>query len=156
CVDLARGVVLDETSDDLLRVLALQALHTCGDTQGLTTAAQWFKREAGQVSVRMRSGFAAVLFPHYLTVNELLDFIDTIDRLGSAVIEFWKACPNGEAREGLLGGLADRCLAPPFKDDYTRISAVHHALAEHVAPLAREAVLGLGDAEGSEGLIRLL
>jgi len=164
CVDLARGVVLDETADDYLRIVALQALDACGDTEGLVAAARCLRGASGQVSTRLGPSFAKVLFPRHLTVDELLDLIErsppprhnAVEGFGYALGELWKLCPDIEAQERLLAGLAALSLAPPFEADYRRISARHHELARKLAPLTHEAVLSLGDAEPSVGLVRML
>lgn len=164
CADLARGVVLDQTASDYMRIVALQALDACGDTEGLAAAARRLKGASSQVSARLGASFARVLFPRHLTVDELLDLIQrseplrrsTLERFDDAVGELWKACPDAAAQERLLAGLADLSLAPPFEAGYMRISARHHELAKNLAPLAREAVLRLRDAEVSESLVRLL
>lgn len=164
CADLARGAALDERANDYQRTVALQALDACGDTEGLAAAARWLKGAPGAGSARLAPCFAKVLFPRYLTVDELLDLIGrtpapkrgVLDGFGYGLSELWEACPDAAASERFLAGLADLSLAPPFEAKYRRISARHRELAKNFAPPARKAVLGLADAEPSEGLVRLL
>ena len=164
CADLARGAVLDEMAIDYQRTVALQALDACGDSDGLAAAGQWLKGASSEGSGRLGPSFAKVLFPRYLTVDELLALIGrspaprrgALEGFGYGLSELWELCPDAAAREHFMIGLTDLSLAPPFEAKYRRISARHHEFAKNLAPLAREAVLRLMDAEPSEGLVRLL
>jgi hypothetical protein len=164
CADLARGVALDQTANESVRVLALQALAACDDAEGLAAAARWLMSNPDRAGRRLGPGFATVLFPRHLSVAELLALIesapeetsDSYDGFGPVLMDLWRACPNVNVRERLLAGLADLVLAPPLVDPYRPVAARHEGLAEHLSPLGRDAVLRLGDAEPPAGLVRVL
>ncbi len=163
-MDLARGVVLDETWGDYPRTVALQALDACGDQEGLLATARWIKNASNCTSTRLAANFSRILFPRYLVVEELIELIErspslrrgALEGFGDAIDDLWRNCSDAISRERLLAGIADLCLAPPFEDDYRRISRRHHEIARNLAPIAREAMLRLGSTATSEGLVRVL
>jgi hypothetical protein len=164
CVDLAREAVLDEAGDDYLRMVAMEAVDACGDVDGLGAAARWLVAASAPVTARLASHFAKVLFPRYLSVDELLELIErspspkerSYESFGHAIGALWGACPDAAARERFIAGFADLCLAPPFAAPHLRISARHYGLVANMTALGREAVLALRDAEPCDGLVRLL
>lgn len=163
CIDLAREAFFDEESRDYFRIVALEGLKACRDIKGLRAAAQLVKAAPGRLSTRVCGSFTTILFPEYLTVNELLDLIsrtspprpDSFEGFGPELYKLWKRCPE-TGRKNLLMGLAEMCLAPPFVGKYRRISARHQDLTKNLVPIAREVMLNLGNAEAPEGLVRLL
>lgn len=163
CADLARQAVLDGKGYDYLRVVALEALLACGDVKGLVKASRWIRNHSGTSSERLGSGFARILFPQYLTVDQLLDVISKVlpPKRGSSggfssfIDSLWRDCPDLE-RERFLEGIANLVLMPPFKDHHKRISARHRELAASLAPIAIEAASKLSNIETSDGFLRLL
>lgn len=159
-----REVALDEKCNEYLRIVALQALAACGDTDGLEKVARWLKDASERLSALLGPGFAKVLFPRYITVDELLGLIEcapvprpgTLERFAHEIGDLWKACPDDASRKRMLAGLADMCLSPPFKSSHQCLSSQHYELAKNLAPIAREAVFELRGAETTEGLVRLL
>ncbi len=164
CVDLARGTLVDEAGDDYLRMVALEAVDVCGDVEGLAAAARWLVAASAPATARLAPHFAKVLFPHYLSVDELLDLIERFpspnershEGFGDVTRALWEACPDAAARERFIAGVADLCLAPPFAAHHLRISAHHYGFAANITALGRDAVLALGGAEPCDGLVRLL
>lgn len=163
CSDLARETVLAEGGRDYLRIVGLEALLACSDSAGLAAAAQMIISDPKKFGARVCKSFASILFPKYLTIEELLFLIensplpkaDSLEGFGSELNGIWKVCPDMD-RGRLLVGLSDMCLTPPFKDNYRRISEKHHDLAEDLEPIAREAIQLIRDDEIPEGLVRLL
>ncbi len=157
CADLARGILLDDAADDALRPIALEAADSCGDVEGLEAAARWLIASQELPERWFARSFALVLFPRYLTVDALLDLVARSSRgFDSGLVELWKACPNSEIRERFIQGIADLCLSDPFVDEYRRVSARHYELAKHLTELASTALSAWGDAEPSNGLLRVL
>ncbi len=164
CVDLAEEVVRDKTADDYFRIVALQAMEECGDHGRLEEVVQQLMSDPAQASSPIAEGFGRILFPHHLSVGQLLDLIDksqparsdTAGGFGYGISDIWDACPTEEARNEFAAGLAELCLRPPLIDDYQRISNRHQELAKHLGPIARSMVIELGDRDLTESLVRLL
>lgn len=164
CIDLARSAVTDLDGKDYQQIVALQALDACEDADGLAAAARWLMAAKGRSCAGVAAGFAQVLFPRHLTVDELLQLVArspeprcaTVGDFAYCIEDLWKQCPAGAERERFLLGLAELVLAPPFESDHRPVSAAHHDLAKKLVPVARDAVLTLGDSEPSQGLLRLL
>ena len=164
CVSLARNLALDETARDTMRVIAIHAMAACGDSGGLTEAAQCLLSDPSGAGSRLGPGFAAVLYPRFLSVAALLTVMKaapkprhyTAEGFGHVLGELWRGCPDVVARESLLAGLADLVLRKPYSRPHRHISAHRTDLAKHMEPLVRDAVLALADAEPSCGLARAL
>ncbi|MEW6220981.1 MAG: hypothetical protein AB1634_15820 [Thermodesulfobacteriota bacterium] len=163
CVDLARPIVVDPAADDYLRIVALEAIEACADEAGLVAAAAWLNGATPQAIARLGPHFAKLLFPRRLSVDELLGVIERFpgqeDHLSYPELElkeFWQACPDVATRDALLAGLGTLCLKPPFRNEIRRVSARYHWLASRLTPLAHQAVLALGEADISAGLIQVL
>jgi len=163
CTDLARAAVLDGTTSDYFRIVALEALIACKDVKGVAAAARWIRKYAEITNERLGSGFCLLLFPQHLSVDQLLDVISKVlpPKYGStsgfsdSIDLLWKACPDSK-RELFIERIADLVLMPPFIDDHRRISARHQELAASLTPIAIDAVLKLINIETSVGFIRLL
>jgi len=76
CTDLAREIACDDTAGDYHRIVALQALAECKDDVGLAAAAQHLVKKRKTSSVRLCSPAAKILFPKYLSVDDLIVLID--------------------------------------------------------------------------------
>jgi hypothetical protein len=164
CVDLARAVAHDEDAEDYERIVALQALHRCHDQEGLAHAARQLMASASQASPRLASGFARILFPEMLGVEEILTLIaDSLPAQQHSVAgfpyivdELYERCPDTVSRSRFISGIADLCLAPPFANRHERISERYGTLTEHLVPIARHAIQEWKDREPPPHLVRLL
>lgn len=164
CSDLARVVALDEAADDYLRIVAVDALIACKDQEGLSAVARLITKDASKASVRLAPPFAKALFPHHLTIAELLSIIadsrppreHSAEGFPNVLIDLYNACPDGNSRTEFVGGLAKLCDIPPFVDDYQRVSARHLQLAQSLIPIAKAEIDILRDKKPSDYLIRLL
>lgn len=164
CVDLARSVAVDETVGDYYRILAVQVLEACKDQEGLAAIAQVLTKAPAKVSSRLAPSCAKALFPGHLTTEQLLTLIAesqparkySTEGFPRALIEFYNACPDLSSRIRFAGGLAELCLAPPFVEDYQRVSARHFELAKSLEPIATRELQALGNGDPPDYLIRLL
>jgi len=164
CVDLARSVAVDETAGDYYRILAVQVLEACKDQEGLAAIAQVLTKAPAKASSRLAPSCAKALFPGHLTTEQLLTLIAesqparqySTEGFPRALIEFYNACPDLSSRIKFAGGLAGLCLAPPFVEDYPRVSARHFELAKSLEPIATRELQALGNGDPPDYLIRLL
>jgi len=162
CLDLARRVVKDKKQRSFNRIVALQALEACGDTQGLTAAATLLKRETS-ASRNFKTHFARVLFPRFVAVDDIIKLIDdnpsserTTDGFDYAATELYEACDSAEMKASFAGKLADLCLAKPFADSWQRVSRKHRTLARNLKPIVLGEMNSLGSARSAEHVVRLL
>jgi hypothetical protein len=163
-VDLARTVALDESSNEYHRIVAVEALKSCSDQDGLAAVAQLLVKGRATATPRLAAAFAKALFPHYLPTQDLLEVIadsqppreDTVGGFPQVLIDLYNLCPDQISRARLVGGVAELCLAPLFDDNHHRVSARHSELAKHLEPIAKREIESLRDGEPSDYLIRLL
>ncbi|HUB63196.1 MAG TPA: hypothetical protein VL996_01915 [Methylocella sp.] len=164
CADLARKIVIDQSADDYLRIVAVQALKACDDDKALRIAAKFLMAPKSNVSARLTPAFANILYPKHLSTDALLKLIartdpqrrSTIEGFACHISALYDAAPDAAARAKLLRGLADLCLAPPFIENYQRISKRHHELARNLYEIGLREVRALGNNEPSLDLVRLV
>lgn len=164
CVDLARTVALDESANEYHRVVAVDALKSCNDQDGLEAVAQLLIKTRAMAPPLLASAFAKALFPRYLTIQDLLDVIadsqpaheDTVTGFPQVLIDLYDLCPDQISRSRFIGGLAEFCLARPFDDNHRRVSARHTDLARHLEPIATRELRLLRGGEPSDYLVRFL
>ncbi|KAB0669030.1 hypothetical protein F6V30_14430 [Oryzomonas sagensis] len=163
CIDLARLTALEENADDYFRTVALQALVSCDDQDGLSAAATWTRGATGRISPRLCPYFATILFPSHLLVDDLLNMIrhtpkareESLRDIDHEIYSLWELCPAA-SREQLMDGLSNLVLSPPFKDSYRRTSAQHHGLAVDFTLIAKEVLVNQDKVDATDGLIHLL
>ena len=164
CVDLARGVAIDQTAHDYHRIQAIQALDACKDQEGLASLAKQLVAAPANASGRLASSFAKVLFPRYLSTEELLMVIEgsqparqsSVGGFPRCIEELYDACPDGRTRSKFVAHLADICLSQPFARDHGRVSSRHFELAKNLESIAVREVQALGIGEPPDYLVRLL
>jgi hypothetical protein len=164
CLDLARAAVADQTLGDHHRIVALQAMAECQDAQGLSQAATDLTANRKATNARIASNFAKILFPRYLSVDELFAVIADhkqpgkrgMDGFDYAISDLYKACPDTETRRRFTANLAELCLAPPFVQTWQRISARHSDLAKQRDPVAKAEVAALNGRGAPAHVVRLL
>jgi hypothetical protein len=94
-------VALDNGAQDLHRVVALQALSECKDEQGLSTATQKLVNGAKTLGPRLSVEAARVLYPNYLTLDQLFTLIEQLpppdefstEGFGYAINDLFAAAP---------------------------------------------------------------
>jgi hypothetical protein len=164
CVDLARIVALDESAKEYHRIVAIEALESCCDQDGLANVARLLIKERAKATPRLAAAFAKALFPRYLGTQDLLDVIrdaqpareHTVGALPQVLVELYDLCPDQITRNKLLGGLAELCLDPPLDSKHHRVSAQHSELAKSLEPIAKRALESLHENTIPEPLVRLL
>lgn len=164
CVGLARTVALDESANEYHRIIAIEALKSCNDQDGLANVARLLIKERAKATPRLAAAFAKALFPRYLDIQDLLDVIadsqptreDTVGGFPQVLIDLYNLCHDQISRARLVGGLAELCLTPPFDDNHHRVSARRSELAKNLEPIAKREIESLRDGEPSDYLIRLL
>jgi hypothetical protein len=163
CADLARAVALDDTARDFLRIVAIQTLSECHDTDGLKLAAQLLTGPK-KLSIKIASEFTKLLYPEYVTLDEVLALIesaptprkDVIEDFPFDVVEIYRACPDSASRVKFVTKLVDLCLTPPFVESYQRISNKYSLLARQLLPIAHAEVNETGNLTPPQYLVRLL
>jgi hypothetical protein len=165
CLDLAREAASDASLSDHQRIVALQAMNECGDADGLAAKARELMDTCKTTNARLASNFARILFPRYLTVAELMMLIGEhqpkangrgLDGFDYAITDLYEACPDAAARKEFVAALAELCLAPPFPQNWQRVSARHLELAKHLEPIAKAEVNALGIHHSADHIVRLL
>jgi hypothetical protein len=164
CVDLARSVAHNETAGDYERIVALKAMHHCQDRERLACAAGQLMADPGQAGARLASGFAEILFPDILSVEDILTLIAmsqpeqeyTVTGFSYILHELYERCPDADARTRFVSGIADLCLAPPFVSPHECVSKRYKSLPEHLLPIARHIAQGIGNREPPSHLVKLL
>lgn len=154
----------DMNSRDYLRAVALEAAQACSDTEALEEAAANLVANPGSVGEVTAAYMVEVLFPQDLTVSQVLGLVagckavsgDSVGGFAYTLDKLFAACRNREERTALLGGLADLILAPPFTDDYSGLSRRHQRFAEHLVPLAMQALDETASAPPRPELVRVL
>ena len=164
CAGLARAVALDESANEYHRIVAIEALKSCNDQDGLAAVARLLIKERTGATPRLATAFAKVLFPRYLGIQDLLDVIKdsqparehTVGGFPQTLIEFYDLCSDQISRNQLVGGLADLCLELPLESKHHRVSARHSELAKNLEPIAKRELELLGQSGVPESLARLL
>lgn len=164
CVDLAKGVVFDESARGYYRVVAAQALAACKDESCLATLAAQLAKTPEQFDAYLAAHFAVSLFPRHLSIPQLISVIEksqppekgTVEGFAYNIVEFYRLCPDKVARSDLAARLAELCLKPPFSQAFERVSRQFSDLAKHLEPIAIEEALESDADDAPEHLIRLL
>lgn len=157
CIDLARGILVDDAGPDELRLYALQVAEDCNDMDGLKAAARWWVGSRELPRQWMLGEFAAVLFPRFIGVDDLLALIRHSSKgFADVVIALWRACPDADTRERFIVGIADCCVDASSTEEDESASSKHDELTRHLASLATAVLSVATDTEPSAGLIHLL
>ena len=164
CVDLARDVSLDHAERYVNRIVAIEALDACQDDRGLLAVRQEVMALPANLTARFASSFAKILFPRYLSVEQLFLLIDAVqpaketstEGFPYSIEELYNACPDRNSRREFVTRLGNLCFTRPFASDYIHVAGRHFELAKHVQPIAIQEVELLGKAEPLDYLIRLL
>jgi hypothetical protein len=165
CADLALAALANSQSEEYTRIGALAALEACQDTETLTAAAADLVQSPQAYTPRLAYQFSKILFPNYLSVDQLLQIIersprprgDSLEGFPSILDELYRACPDKDARDQLVGGLATLALRRPYIQDYKRISRDYAKIAENIGSLVRVEIEALPvAAEPTPGLLKAL
>jgi hypothetical protein len=164
CLDLVRGAVSDQTLGDHRRIVALQAMAECGDASGLAHAAAGLIANRKTTNARIAANFAKILFPQYLSADDLFAVIADhkkpgergIDGFDYTINDIYNACPDAQTRMKFISNLAELCLSPPFVQTWQRVSAQHIYLAKQLDPIAKAEVAALGGRSAPAHVVRLL
>jgi hypothetical protein len=163
CVDLAYSMACDAAARDYNRIVAVQALIACEATQEIDSTVSLLTSEAHLASPNLAAEFAVALFPKHLTLAQLLNLIRKSKKprnfspegFAHAIDALWSACPVDQ-RGDFIAGIAELSAEEPYVHEYQRVSSRYQELAQHLGPIARDAVIGLGDSEPSADLLKLL
>jgi len=162
CADLARNVALDRRQPDYLRDIALEAMESCGDNEGMRESARRLLADAAKESYRFTTAAVEALFPRYLSVSGVLQVMTTckparpgsFDGFASRLKALWESCPVA-AREEFAEGIGRLCLSEPHMDAYHPIAKAHVDLARSVGSVVRSYLDHVGD-KPTNGLVQLL
>ena len=161
---LAAQTVSKVGTDELHRVVALQAAAACDDGPTLKSAATSLKKAPKKTSAFLACSFCEALYPKYLTTTSLLRIIErsqppkprAVDGFAYKLDKMYDAAPDHTSRSQLLTGITGLCLTPPFVSEYQRISQRHKVLAEHLHDIARQEVQRLAEGALPLYLINML
>jgi hypothetical protein len=161
---LVKKVALDKRSSEQHRIVAVQALGQCKDGATLKTTAKTLIAAPEKASPRLAASYAHVLYPDYISTDELLKLIAkskkasryTVEGFGYQIAEFANKAPSRAARVAFLEGLADLCLSKPFTDDFHRLAVAHTGIAKHLHDVTRAEALLVGAGDPPSYLVKLL
>lgn len=164
CADLARNTALDRTQDQYSRIVAAQTIAACNDVDGLKQLAAQVKAAPDRLSASLAPELALVLYPNYLTTDDLLDLIDRSESARPFQSEGFarhlevlhQAAPDRVTQKQLAFALAELCLAPPHTPEGTAISSRHSELAKGLPDVARAELKAHSIGNVEPGLVRLL
>jgi hypothetical protein len=163
CVDLAYSMARDTAARDYNRIVGVQALVACEATQEIDGVVKLLTNEAHLATPNLAAEFALALFPKHLTLGQLLSLIRKSKKPGKfspdgfphAIDSLWSACPVDQ-RADFIACIAELSAEEPYVHEHQRVSRQHQELAKHLGPIARDAVIALGDGEPSGDLLKLL
>jgi hypothetical protein len=169
CCDLAAATALNSEASDQLRVVAARALSASRDETGLRSLATKALEEAQLMSARLAPQLAAVLFPEWLSVQELLLIIGKSaparpfksEGFDSHLEKLYIAAPSRLAKRELALGVANLCLKDMPRDeddlDHDLDGTYPPALGKAVAPIALLELESLLRTEGDDdSIVRIL
>lgn len=163
CVDLARSIALDSSANQWHRLTAARALLACDDPKGLSDLARVVRAAPNRLSARLAPQLASLLYPAYLSTDDLLDLVDRSESpepyqsegFSYQLVSLHALAPTRDAQRQFALGIADLILKPPHLDD-SEMSSRHIELGRGLAALAKAELdrRAIGDVD--DGLIRLL
>ncbi|CAN7686523.1 hypothetical protein [Mesorhizobium sp. LjNodule214] len=163
CEEILRSVVENEQEHDYHRILALNGIVACRDIEGIRWATERAASDTGSMSARLAAGFAMILFPAHIGVEELIALIEhsqppkpaSTDGFRYEISSLFERAPVFD-RPKLAEAIGKLIFRPPFKSEYKRISAKFGFLAKEIGPALRTELSMLRDRDPPEGLIKLL
>lgn len=163
CVDLARSMALNPSANQWHRLVAARTMRACNDAKGLKALAQVVRNAPDRLSAQLAPQLAALLYPIYLTTDDLLDLVDRSESpepyqsegFGTQLASLHALAPSREAQRTFAFGVAALCMKAPHVE-HGEISRRHVELGKGLASLAKAELdrRPIGDVE--EGLISLL
>jgi len=163
CVDLARGTALDSSGNQWHRLVAARAMLVCDDMKGLRELAQLVRAAPDRLSARLAPQLASVLYPTYLSTDDLLDLIDRSESpepyqtegFGYRLATLHALAPSRDTQRQFAFGIAALVLKAPHVED-SEVSSRHVELGRGLTSLAKAELdrRAVGDVE--DDLIRLL
>ncbi|MFY7914583.1 MAG: hypothetical protein ACOVPA_07940 [Rubrivivax sp.] len=163
CVDLARSIALDSSANQWHRLTAARALLACDDPKGLSDLARVVRAAPDRLSARLAPQLASLLYPAYLSTDDLLDLVDRSESpepyqsegFSYQLVSLHALAPTRDAQRQFALGIAALILKPPHLDD-SEMSSRHIELGRGLAALAKAELdrRAIGDVD--DGLIRLL
>lgn len=163
CVDLAREIALDSSENQWHRLTAARALLACDDPKGLSDLARVVRAAPDRLGARLAPQLASLLYPAYLSTDDLLDLVDRSESpepyqsegFNYQLSSLHALAPTRDAQRQFALGIADLVLKSPHIED-SEISSRHIELGRGLAALAKAELdrRAIGDVD--DGLIRLL
>ena len=164
CVGLARKTALDVGAERWHRVVAIRALLACSDDKGLRGVTKLIRAAPDRLDARIAPHFAKLLYPRYLSTDDLIDLIDRSEPgtpnqsegFANVLASLHAAAPGRDAQRQFAYGVAALVLNVPHVDEETEVSSRHAELGKGLPALAKSELdrRALGDVD--DGLICLL
>ena len=164
CVDLARTTALDASAEPWHRVLATKALVACEDDKGLRDIGQVVREAPDRFSARVAPHLAKMLYPCYLSTDDLVDLVDRSEPARpfqsegfSGILDsLHAAAPSRNDQRRLAAGMAALVMGGPHVDGRTEVSSRHAELGKGLAALASAELRQRRVGEVDQELVRLL
>lgn len=163
CVDLARKIALDSSANQWHRLTAARALLVCDDPKGLKDLARVVRAAPDRFSARLAPQLASLLYPAYLSTDDLLDLVDRSESpepyqsegFSYQLVSLHALAPTRDAQRQFALGIADLILKAPHIED-SEVSSRHFELGRGLAALAKAELERRAIGDVDDGLIRLL
>lgn len=163
CVDLARSIALDPSANPWHRLTATRALLACDDPKGLRDLARIVCVAPDRLSARLAPQLASLLYPAYLSTDDLLDLVDRSESpepyqtegFSYQLASLHALAPNRDAQRQFALGIATLFLKAPHVDD-SEVSSRHVELGKGLVSLAKAELEKRAIGDVDDGLIRLL
>lgn len=123
---------------------ALECMIELQDDEAVRTFAERYMATYREMTTSYQTRFARLLYPQFLTLDQLFEVIENsqrpakgrIEGFGYEIRELWKRCPEQD-KPGFALRMATLALQPPYATDYHRISARYRFLARYIEPVCR-------------------
>lgn len=164
CVGLARQTALDVDAEPWHRVAATRALTACADDKGLRAVAKLIRAAPDRLSARIAPHFAKLLYPQYLSTDDLIDLMDRSEPareyqsegFANVLASLHAAAPSRDAQRQLASGVAALVLKVPHVDEETEVSSRHAELGKGLPALAKSELDRRTVGDVDDGLVSLL
>lgn len=164
CADLAGKTALDANAEPWHRVAATRALLACADDKSLRAVAKLIRAAPDRLSARIAPQFAKMLYPRYMSTDDLIDLIDRsepgrpyqTEGFANVLASLHAAAPDRDAQRKLASGVAALVLKTPHIDDDLKVSARHSELGRGLPGLAKSELDRRAPGDIDDGLLHLL
>ncbi|MGF6350963.1 hypothetical protein [Variovorax sp. W2I14] len=164
CADLARDTALDPSANQWHRLAAARALLACKDIRGLRALTSAVRAAPDRLSARLAPQMASLLYPAYLSTDDLLSLIERsepaepyqVEGFSYQLASLHALAPSRAAQRQFSLGIATLVMKAPYADEDLRVSSRHVELCKGLASLAKAELDRRAPGDVEDGLVRLL